>query len=98
MAKQITEKEFDPKKHVKEIKCKCNQCGKVWHYLESDVSQLRVRGVANALGGCGTCCNPFSFYMLNKANEAGDQIKKLQRCPECNSSDVTKKTVYHEKK
>ena len=52
----------------------------------------------NAMIGAGMCCNPFGAYFMNKSIEQGRQGDKFSKCPECNSVDITKKVVYHDKK
>lgn len=83
---------------VKEIKCICNQCGKVWHYLESEEKQLRTQATGNALMGCSMCCNPFAGLFLNKANELNREADKFKKCPKCGSGDINKKVIQYEKK
>jgi len=83
---------------VKEMKCKCKQCGKVWHYLETDEKQLRTQSTGNALIGCGLCCNPFAGLFLNKANELKREADKFKKCPVCGSGDITKEVIQYEKK
>ena len=95
---KITKENFDSKKHVKEIKCVCRECGKIWHYLPSDEAHLRLGAAGNAMMGCGSLCSPFSPLYSNKAAELGRQANQLSKCPNCNSSNVTKEEVYHEKK
>jgi len=95
---KITKENFDPKKHIKEIKCACKQCGKIWHYLPSDEANLRLQQAGNAMLGCGTLCSPFSAFYSNKAVEVGRQANQLSKCPNCNSSDIVKEEIYHEKK
>jgi len=86
---------------IKEIKCKCNQCGVVWHYLEEDEKRLKSQSVSNALMGCGMfagCCSPFGGLFSNKSIDLQREIGKMKKCPKCNSTDVKKTTIYHEKK
>lgn len=92
------EKEIKSKGMIEEIKCKCNQCGKIWHYLESDEKRLKGQAVGNLLVGGGMCCNPFGTLFLNKSIEASREAEKLKKCPNCNSTDITKTPVYHEKR
>jgi len=100
--KQTTAKTYDPKTQVKEIKCKCNECGKVWHYLEAEEQRLNMAAAGNALSACGSlgmCCGccPFSTIFSSKSLELSTQAAKLKKCPNCSSVNVTKTAVYHEK-
>lgn len=100
-AKKTQERETAQKRsstQVKEIKCKCNQCKHVWHYLEEDEKDLERQVRNNALIGCGMCCNPLGGLYSNKAIDLSREAKKLQKCPKCGSGDITKKEIYYEKK
>lgn len=95
--KKISEQESDPNKHVKEIKCKCNQCGKVWHYLEEEEKKINAQIGWSACGQM-TCCLPLQLYSKNEGGKWEQQKDKFKKCPECGSHDITKKSIYHEKK
>ena len=92
------EKEMQAKGIIKEIKCKCNQCNHVWHYLESDEKNLKRQATGNALMGAGMCCNPFGALFSNKSLDLQRELKKMKKCPKCNSTDITKSPIYHEKR
>ena len=83
---------------VKEIKCKCNQCGKIWHYLPSEESSIKTQQVGNAMVGVGMCCSPLGPLYSNKSLDLARQANKFKKCPECGSSDITKKTIEYERK
>lgn len=83
---------------IKEIKCKCNQCGCIWHYLDEDQRKIEKQAVNNAMIGCGMCCNPFGALFSNKSLDLQRELDKMKKCPKCNSSDVIKTVIYHEKK
>jgi len=101
-------------KYVKEIKCKCNECGQVWHYLEAEERRLRLAAKGNALTGCcgslGMCggmlvddnavthCMPAIKIFTDRSQERINQAEKLKKCPKCGSDNITKMDVYHEKK
>ena len=89
--------------HITEIKCKCNQCKKVWHYLKSDELKLQTEAVGQHLTGCGSfmmCCgcNPFTPLYMKDANATTRKLDKFKQCPECSSRNITKKEINHEKK
>lgn len=95
--KTIVNDKFNPKLHVKEIKCKCNQCNKVWHYLESDKKQLQSQATWNALYGCGTCGSPWGILASNKAIDTTQKVKTFDKCPNCGSTDVIKSEIFYKK-
>tara|TARA_Y100000310_G_C20680163_1_gene815467 strand:+ start:2288 stop:2557 length:270 start_codon:yes stop_codon:yes gene_type:complete len=87
------------KDKIKELKCKCNQCKHVWHYLSSDEKGLKTQQVGNAMVGLGMCCNPFGAYFMNKSIEQGRQASdKFNKCPKCGSGDIKKTEHYYDKK
>ncbi|MCK4634608.1 MAG: hypothetical protein KAT37_01925 [Candidatus Aenigmarchaeota archaeon] len=91
-------KEMKERGMIEEIKCKCNQCGHVWHYLKSDEKILHRQATSNALIGAGMCCNPFGALFSNKSLDLQREVDKMKKCPKCNSVDVKRTTIYHEKK
>ena len=92
----ITEKEFDSKKHIKEVKCKCNQCGKIWHYLEQEEKRVKDQIL---WGACGqmTCCLPLQLYSKHETGKWEQESDKFKKCPKCGSNDVSKTTIYYKK-
>ncbi len=92
------DKEMKEKGMVKEIKYKCNQCGNIWHYLEEDEKKLKSQATSNALIGAGMCCNPFGALFSNKSMDLQREIDKMKKCPKCNSTDIIKTPIYHEKR
>ena len=98
--KKNIEKEMQKKDMTKEIKCKCNQCGKIWHCLESREKEIEKNIRTNAGIQAG-----FAFFNVGAATQAKrnveaqqDLLDKLKKCPECGSHDITKKDIYFEKK
>ena len=85
-----------PKPKVKEIKCTCKECGKVWHYLLQEESPNQIEKT-NACATCATCGSPFGMYFANKTAEARGKRESLQQCPECNSRNVKKEVIEYEK-
>ena len=92
------DKQLEKEGKVKETKCKCNGCGKVWHYLEKDLKSIKTQQTGNALIGAGMCCNPFGALFSNKAMDLKKEADKFDKCPDCNSSNIKKTTIYYEKK
>ena len=100
MAQKISEKEFDPKKHVKEYKRKCNECRKIWHSLTSREQQIE-KGIEqnNCNQGAFACCNVGAAVQSKRNVEAGqEQLDKLRKCPECSSSNYKEEVIICEKK
>ena len=95
------DKQLEKEGKIKEIKCKCNACGKVWHYLEKDLKLIKKQQAGNALTGAGMyagCCSPFGALFSNKAIDLKKEADRFDKCPECNSSNIKKTTIYYEKK
>lgn len=92
------DKEMESQGKIKEIKCTCNQCKHVWHYLEKDEIQIRNQQKSNALIGCGMCCNPFGAYFMNKSIEQGREADKFSKCPKCGSGNIKRTEHYYDKK
>ena len=98
--KKNLEREMQKKDMTKEIKCKCNHCGMIWHYLESREKEIEKNIKVNAGIQTG-----FAFWNIGAATQAKrnveaqqDLLDKLKKCPECGSHDITKKDIYYEKK
>lgn len=87
-------------KQIKETKCTCNACGKVWYYGKEDVIQNfsdKMGSVGNSMSNAGkdlmccTGCVP-ALFIPNKPEK---EVKDLDRCPECSSKAVKKEVVVH---
>lgn len=94
--KKEVEKEMLKKGMTKEIKCKCNKCGKVWHYLESREKDIIDNIKTNAKVQAG-----FAFFNIGAATQAKrnvdaqkESLEKLKSCPNCGSRDVTQEDTY----
>ena len=83
---------------IKEIKCTCNQCGKVWHYLPQEKMEqtgAEIHNFSKHLMTASLCCgNPLGCF---GALIPTQKVIDLERCPECKSKNVKKQTVYHKK-
>ncbi|MBI2663359.1 hypothetical protein HYX15_02385 [Candidatus Woesearchaeota archaeon] len=83
------------KEIIKEIKCKCNQCGKIWHYLPSEkTSQTLTESGKDMIQASACCCNPIGILVGGLRQKQ----RELDECPNCNSKDVNKETIYYEKR
>lgn len=85
------------KNKIEEVKCKCNQCKKVWHYLKEEEKKINAQIGWSACGQM-TCCLPLQLYSKNEGGKWEQQKDKFKKCPECGSHDITKKSIYHDKK
>ena len=76
--------EFDPKKHVKEYKRKCNECGKVWHTLAAREKEVEKQMKSNNFQILANCCNPGAQLQAKRNVEAGaSDLNNLKKCPDC---------------
>ncbi len=98
--KKKVEQEMERKGMIKEIKCKCNQCGKTWHYLESREKEIKESIGTNAKVQMG-----FAFFNVSAATQAKRNVEaqkelldQLKRCPKCGSHDITKEDIYFKNK
>jgi len=90
------DKEMKEKGMIKETKCKCNQCGKVWHYVEEE--EKRVKGqIKWSANGQMTCCLPLQMYSKQEGGKWEQQLDKFKKCPKCGSHNITKIPQYYEK-
>jgi len=98
---------FDPKKHIKEYKRKCKQCGKVWHVLasreekiEKDIKSNKFDQTVSACGMCGGSYQALGASTQAKRNEHAltDELTRLKHCPKCNSGNYEETEIFYEKK
>ena len=93
-AKKDAPAEYKPKEKVSEIKCTCNQCGKVWHYLGQEKKGLEAEAKQTACVSCLSFgCIPVQAYFVSKSSDKCREAQRFDRCPNCNSSDIKKETV-----
>lgn len=87
-------------KQIKETKCTCNACGKVWYYGKEEALQNfgeKMESFGSSMSNTGKdmmCCGgclPALFIPEKQVKE----VKDLNRCPECSSKAITKETVVH---
>lgn len=100
-AEKISEKDFDPKKHVKEYKRKCNECGKVWHSLASREEQIEKDFKSNnCIQGLTACGGDLGAATQSKrsAEASQDLLDKLKKCPDCGSKNYDEEVLIYEKK
>lgn len=87
-------------KQIKETKCTCNACGKVWYYgKEESLKNFgeKLENVGSSMRNTGKdmmCCSgclPAAFI----PNQHEKEVKDLNQCPECSSKAVKKEVVVH---
>ncbi len=101
MDRKISSQEFDHKKHVKEFKRICNQCGKTWHSLESREKQIKNDVGCNACIQALTACGGNTGAAVqSKRNVESQQdlYDKLHKCPSCGSGDYKEEEIIYEKR
>lgn len=92
---------------ITEIRCTCNQCGKVWHYLPSEKKEAEPEP---GCGGCVTCSGCLLLspllailgLILGSSEKAEYQakrmaLKKVNECPNCHSKDFDKEEITYKK-
>ena len=78
-------------KIIKETKCTCVQCGKVWHYNKKDSFENKMNKISNA-GKAMSCCGGCVPALFIKDKKVVD----LTRCPSCNSNNVKCEEISYE--
>lgn len=78
-------------KKIKETKCTCKACNKVWHYGKEEVKEKRSNQLHNAGKGM-MCCGGCFPALLVKDKE----VKNLNKCPNCGSKAIIKEKVIHD--
>ncbi len=75
------------KHNVTEIKCKCRECGKIWHYLphEEQAQKMEETG-KNMIQASACCCNPIGIL----TGVTRQRPRAIDSCPNCGSRNVEK--------
>lgn len=95
----ITEKNFDPNKHVIEYKRVCRQCRKVWHSLATREVELQTNECGEVCWSCVACGDFGAQWQRDRKQEAKKtDLNQLKTCPECGSGNYTEEKVFYEKK
>ncbi len=77
-------------KMVKETKCTCNSCGKVWYFGKQEQIQEGARAVTTASSACLCPCLGCLSAIFGK------RPKDFKQCPQCQSKNVTTEEVSYE--
>jgi hypothetical protein len=78
-------------KIIKETKCTCNACGRVWNYGKKDMDEQRsakLNQVGKSLMCCGGCLP--ALLIPNK------EVIDLAKCPQCGSRNIKTEEVTYE--
>lgn len=95
--KKVKEKRI---KQIKETKCTCKACGKVWFYGKSEAMENfgdKMQSASSSMSNAGkdmmccTGCLPALFIPEKKEKD----VKDLNKCPECGSRAIEKEVVVH---
>jgi hypothetical protein len=78
-------------KIIKETKCTCNACGKVWNYGKKDLDEQRQAKLSNT-GKSLMCCGGCLPALLIQDKKVVD----LTKCPECGSRNIKTEEVSYE--
>jgi hypothetical protein len=78
-------------KIIKEKKCTCVECGKIWHYDKKDAFENNLNKVSNA-GKAMSCCGGCIPALLIKDKEVVD----FERCSSCSSKNIKCEEISHE--
>jgi hypothetical protein len=90
---------FDTAGKVSEYKRTCNECGAVWHSLQSRENEIK-RNVSNLKSA--ECCNMCDANARNKATtdmrNYKDELERLKKCPKCQSGNFREEEITYDKK
>ena len=73
----------------------CNVCHNIWCYTDNDVKENAKNAAVGALASIGSIASAiggtrYDMYEMNKvSNSATNKIKDFNKCPYCNSTDIS---------
>lgn len=73
----------------------CNVCHNIWCYTDNDIKENTKNAAVGALASIGSIASAiggtrYDMYEMNKvSNSATNKIKDFNRCPYCNSADIS---------
>ena len=88
-------------KKIKETKCTCKACGKVWFYGKEEAMENfgdKMQNLGNSMSNTGQdmmCCSgclPAAFMSKAPVKD----VKDLNKCPDCGSKAIDKEVVVHD--
>ena len=86
------------KERHKEYRSRCNVCGKIFCYTEADLAKNKSNtlvATVSSLSALGSVAggSMYSAYESNKmADKAMNKVINYDRCPSCNSTNITRLT------
>lgn len=88
---QVKKESIGTRRKIKETKCKCKSCGKIWHYGKTDMLNSAADNLSTFGKDmmCCTGCMPALFIPDKK-------VIDLNKCPNCGSKAIYKEEVIHE--
>jgi len=100
MTSSGTPAEFDPRRHVREYRRVCNECGTLWHSLESREAQIEQEATKarNAEYGHACCGQPGASRAARALSQSRqDELSRIRSCPKCGSGNCVQDTIIYEK-
>lgn len=82
------------KRVVKETRCTCNACGRVWYFGRADWDD-ELMALGTQLTCCGLGCLPGLLALPFTNRFAGGALERKSRCPDCGSRAITIELVEH---
>lgn len=79
---------------LKEIRCTCKSCGKIWYYTNKDIAHEGLKSFNNFSKDFYQSCD----CCILGAMMPRDKIRDLKRCPSCESKNVSFEEVAHKVK
>lgn len=90
---------FDTEGKVSEYKRTCNECGTVWHSLQSREETLKKQIKDNK---SAECCNMCDQNARNKAaseiRSCESELERLKKCPKDQSGNYKEELIVYDKK
>ena len=79
-----------------EYRKKCNTCGKIFCYTDKDLRENESNAAMGALESVGSLASMLgggtifhTQYLTNQANRHNDKVVDYNKCPNCNSTNVS---------
>lgn len=88
---QVKKESFGTTRKIRETKCTCKSCGKIWHYGKTDVLNSTADTLSN-FGKDMMCCTGCMPALIIPDKKVTD----LNKCPNCGSKAIYKEEVIHE--
>lgn len=93
---------FDSDTMVSEYKRTCNQCGTVWHSLQTreDALKNEITNYNNRSGSseCCMCAQNKPTKSTAEVKTCASELERLKICPKCNSGNIREEVLVYDKK